>query len=157
MTVIDGAVDGSGVDKIRMKIYNRNTGFVYYDNQRGAHDAADPVMAVGDNSTIVVQGSQVNSSMITEAEQENKVVIEPTGFDIKAYPNPSDRGFNLVINGTDEQMQFKCYDVSGRLVEQASDLRSGVIFRFGEAYRPGIYIVQVWNGKEMRSVKLVKK
>ena len=42
-------------------------------------------------------------------------------------------------------------------VAQASDLRSGVVFRFGETYRPGIYIVQVWNGKEMKSVKLVKK
>jgi hypothetical protein len=156
MTVIDGAVDGTGVDKIRMKIYNRNTGFVYYDNQRGSHDAADPVMAVGDNSTIVVQGSQVNSAMVTEAEHENKVVIEPMAFDIKAYPNPSDRGFNLVINGTTEQVQFKCYDVSGRLVEQ-SVLRSDVIFRFGETYRPGIYIVQVWKGKEMKSAKLVKK
>jgi hypothetical protein len=47
MTVIDGALDGTGIDKVRMKIYNKNNGAIIYDNQPGASDAADPVVAVG--------------------------------------------------------------------------------------------------------------
>ena len=61
MTVIDGALDGTGIDKVRMKIYNRNTGQVYYDNEGGS-DANNPVSKVGTNSQIVIGGTSVNAT-----------------------------------------------------------------------------------------------
>jgi hypothetical protein len=60
MTVIDGALDGTGIDKVRMKIYNKNNGKIIYDNQPGASDVASPVEVVGSNSTVVIQ-SLVNN------------------------------------------------------------------------------------------------
>ena len=60
MTVMDGELDGTGVDKIRMKIYNRTSNTIIYDNQPGAGDAANPTAAVGDNSSIFIQSTQAN-------------------------------------------------------------------------------------------------
>ena len=35
---------GGGVDKFRIKIWEKTTGIIVYDNQMGASDAADPIM-----------------------------------------------------------------------------------------------------------------
>lgn len=55
LTVIDGqAANGGGVDKFRIKIWNKTNGRVVYDTQPGASDAATPTLAVsGGDITIV--------------------------------------------------------------------------------------------------------
>jgi hypothetical protein len=56
LTVIDGqATGGGGVDRLRLKIWNKTTGAVVFDTQRGASDAADPTTPVGEGSSIVIQ------------------------------------------------------------------------------------------------------
>jgi hypothetical protein len=56
LTVVDGDLKGGdGVDRFRLKIWNRNTGVVVFDNQLGASDAADPTAAVGLGSSIVIK------------------------------------------------------------------------------------------------------
>jgi len=56
LTAIDGqATGGGGVDKIRMKIWNKSTGAIVYDNQMGAADNADPITPLGEGSSIVIQ------------------------------------------------------------------------------------------------------
>src|SRR5262249_40978654 len=45
-------IEGGGVDKIRMKIWNKNTGAIVYDKQPGAPDNATPTMPVGSGSSI---------------------------------------------------------------------------------------------------------
>jgi hypothetical protein len=48
VTIIDGNLaGGSGVDKFRIKIWEKVTGIIVYDNQMGASDAADPIMPIG--------------------------------------------------------------------------------------------------------------
>ena len=48
VTVIDGSLPGGGgVDKFRIKIWEKTTGIIVYDNQTGASDAADPIMPIG--------------------------------------------------------------------------------------------------------------
>ncbi len=56
VTAIDGQVNGGGgVDKVRIKIWSKNTGVVIYDNQIGSPDNADPISPVGSGSSIVIQ------------------------------------------------------------------------------------------------------
>src|SRR6185503_15812230 len=100
MTVVDGQLDGTGIDKIRMKIYNKNTGTIIYDNQPGASDAALPTLSVGNNSSIVISGTNSN---LTSSNTNQKVEIEATApsavsdLDIIAYPNPSITGFSIIV------------------------------------------------------------
>jgi hypothetical protein len=99
MTVVDGELDGTGLDKIRMKIYNKNNGQVIYDNQPGASDAALPAQAVGANSVIVIGGGAKSSSaVITEqsiVRLENNLLIDK--LDVGAFPNPHQGTFSLRV------------------------------------------------------------
>lgn len=52
VTVIDGQLDGSGVDKARIKIWDGATGAVIYDSQVGAGDHADPTLPIGGSIVI---------------------------------------------------------------------------------------------------------
>ena len=56
LTVIDGQTyGGGGVDKFRIKIWNKTTGAIIYDNQMGAPENADPTIPIGTGSSIVIQ------------------------------------------------------------------------------------------------------
>src|SRR4030095_5843639 len=109
MTVIDGAIEGTGVDKIRMKIFNRNTGYVYYDNQPGASDVADPSTVVGTNSSIVIQGTETaTTARVENPSKENT----DNKLDLAAFPNPSNKYFSVRIKTNDQttKLQLEIYD-----------------------------------------------
>jgi hypothetical protein len=55
VTVIDGqASGGGGVDKIRMKIWDKNNGnAIVYDNQMGAPDSSNPTTAISGGSIVL--------------------------------------------------------------------------------------------------------
>ena len=53
VTMIDGKLDGTRVDKLRIKIWDKTTGAVVYDNQMGAPDSADPTMPLGGGSIMI--------------------------------------------------------------------------------------------------------
>jgi hypothetical protein len=56
LTVIDGqATGGGGVDKLRIKIWNKSSGAIVFDTQMGASDAAEPTTPVGTGSSIIIQ------------------------------------------------------------------------------------------------------
>jgi hypothetical protein len=56
LTMIDGnATGGGGVDRIRVKIWQKVTGQLVFDSQPGASDAADPTTPVGAGSNIIIQ------------------------------------------------------------------------------------------------------
>lgn len=54
LTAIDGQVNGGGgVDKFRIKIWDKATGAIIYDNQMGAADSADPATVLGGGSIVL--------------------------------------------------------------------------------------------------------
>jgi hypothetical protein len=159
MTVVDGQLDGTGVDKIRMKIYNKNNGLIIYDNQSGAGDAAMPTQAVGTNSTIVISGT--NSSLTSantnqKGEMEAKVAEDSNGLDIIAFPNPGANNFTINVKGiTKEKIAMQVVDMYGRVIETRNvSVNSNI--RFGDRYRPGTYFVRIIQGKEHKEMKLIK-
>jgi len=46
---------GDGVDKLRIKIWEKTTGAIVYDNQPGASDAADPTTPIGPGGDISIK------------------------------------------------------------------------------------------------------
>ena len=156
MTVSDGALDGTGVDKIRMKIF-RNNGQVIYDNQPGDSDADDPTTAVGNNSIIFIQNSQVPPA-ITQAKQINETVNQNSKLDIVAWPNPSAQHFSIQLksNHLKSKIRIQIYDQQGRLIEKCENIFTGSTIQLGELYRPGIYYIRVSQGKHHNELKLVK-
>jgi hypothetical protein len=54
LTAIDGQVSGGGgVDKFRMKVWDKATDAIVYDNQMGTTDDADPATALGGGSILI--------------------------------------------------------------------------------------------------------
>jgi hypothetical protein len=155
MTVKDGALDGTGIDKIRMKIFNRNTGYVYYDNQPGASEVSDPVAAVGTNSSIVIQSSEpLTTTKVQESSKENLSL----NFEMIAYPNPTNRYFSLqtITYDLSTKMQLQVYDQQGRLVEKKDNVVPRSLIRLGENYKAGVYYVKLIQGGRHSELKLVK-
>ncbi|MEO5946403.1 MAG: SBBP repeat-containing protein [Chitinophagaceae bacterium] len=159
MTVVDGDIDGTGVDKIRMKIYNRNTGEIIYDNQQGASDAALPIQPVGENSIVVISGT--SSAPVTANRTENIVTESKSeevsnDFNVAAFPNPSSSHFMINVKGNgNEKITMQVVDMYGRIIETRNVTENSII-KFGDRYRPGTYFVKVIQGKEHKEIKLIK-
>jgi len=159
MTVTDGQLDGSGIDKIRMKIYNKNNGKIIYDNQPGASDAALPTQAVGANSIVVISSmnsslTSANSSQKTEMEAAETKAIND--LNVIAYPNPSINNFYITVQAsTKEKITMQVMDMYGRIIE-TRNVSANSIIRFGDRYRAGTYFVRVIQGKQHKELKLVK-
>jgi len=159
MTVTDGQIDGSGIDKIRMKIYNKNNGSIIYDNQPGANDATLPAQAVGANSLIVINGT--NSSLTSantnqKAEMETKAPEVLNDLDVIAFPNPSTNNFTINVNAkTNEKITMQVVDMYGRIIETRNVTVNSLI-KFGDRYTAGTYFVRVIQGKQHKEIKLIK-
>ena len=159
MTVVDGELDGTGLDKIRMKIYNKNNGTIIYDNQPGASDAVLPTQAVGANSTVVINGN--NSSLTSantnqKAEMEAKAPEVSNDLDVIAFPNPSSNNFTINVNAkTNERITMQVVDMYGRIIETRNVTMNSMI-RFGDRYSAGTYFVRVTQGKQHKEIKLIK-
>ncbi len=54
LTAIDGELPGGGgIDKFRIKVWDRPSDLVVYDNQLGADDQSDPITALGGGSIVI--------------------------------------------------------------------------------------------------------
>ena len=161
MTVTDGQLDASGVDKMRMKIYNKNNGKIIYDNQPGASDAALPIQAVGANSIIVISGNNISNittsnSPKTDAEMETSTTKVPKGLDVIAYPNPTTNNFSITVQAdAKERIMMQVVDMYGRVIE-TRHVTANTITSFGDKYRSGTYLVRIIQGKQHKELKLVK-
>jgi len=157
MYVIDGSLDGTNVDKVRIKIYNKTTGQVYYDNQPGSSDAADPITPVGTGSTVVISKSPVVATTTLKQDVAKPEQAIKESLDVSVMPNPAYTNFKMIIKGnyqTDE-IKMVVVDMYGRIIEQRT-LSNNQTIQLGDNYRPGVYIARFTEGKQTKQVKLVK-
>lgn len=99
------------------------------------------------------EGSGSNSKTIVITEDAT-----PSGFNIKAYPNPSRHLFNIQLQGdhTKGKITVRVYDYMGRLVEIKENLTVGQVIRIGEKYANGMYVLEALQGKERKLIKIIK-
>ena len=158
MTVIDGDLDGTGVDKVRVKIFNKVNGHVFYDSQPNASEAADPAIAVGSNSSVTISGSGAGPTVTKPMLQEHETDKVANGLKVQALPNPTFNYFTLVIqSGDTKTVQITISDAAGRVVELRPAIPPNGALTIGQNYRPGIYFAEIVQGKEKVTVKLVKQ
>lgn len=157
MTVSDGQIDGTGTDKIRMKIYHKRTGEIYYDNQPGASDADLPTKLVGQDSEIVIQDITPAYNAPIEDELVTEPTIVPGQFEVHLYPNPSDTNFKVQITTNDLETPIKMlvFDGVGRLVEQ-NKVSAGSSMTFGDLYQSGVFLVSIVQGNQRKDMKVIK-
>lgn len=76
---------------------------------------------------------------------------------ISAYPNPSASSFKLILEGgSKEKVVITVSDLSGRkLYQAAGELQKQ--YNFGNEFIPGMYLLQVVQGSNKQTIKLVKE
>ncbi|MBK5272059.1 MAG: T9SS type A sorting domain-containing protein, partial [Bacteroidia bacterium] len=78
-------------------------------------------------------------------------------LNIKAYPNPSERFFNLFVESSNtETVHLKVYDLTGKLLYTTNG-GANRTYRFGDGFISGVYIAEVQQGDKRKTVKLVKQ
>lgn len=80
-----------------------------------------------------------------------------SALNLKAMPNPSAGAFTVLVeSNSKEKIYLNVMDMNGRVIERMERMPSATTFRFGENYTPGMYIVEMIQGKNRKQVKLVK-
>jgi len=121
LTAIDGMYNG-GPDLFRIKIVDRVTSAVVYDNQTGAGDNSDPTTAIAGGSIVVHAGPVGGSgASITSLRPHDDAV--PSSFALApATPNPFTSGTELSFSlPKAARVVLGVYDVSGREVARLVD------------------------------------
>jgi hypothetical protein len=115
----------------------------------------------GDYSASATVGCSANSMVSRSPVQEEEVTItekeEVKSFEVKAMPNPSSNYFTLVLSGGDDSpVTIRVVDMSGRVMDQYQKLAPNTLLRIGEKWRNGIYIAEIIQGGQRKTIKLVK-
>lgn len=92
-------------------------------------------------------------------EAKKYEIVESLTFEVITAPNPSDSYFTLTVksSNTTDRILVRVVDELGRVVEQKENVMAGTTVRFGDKYIPGLYFVMVQQGKNSKSVKLVRR
>ena len=78
-------------------------------------------------------------------------------FSARVLSNPSPNYFDLQLNGkAGSILQLKVYDLQGRMVETKPSLQPNQTVRLGTLYTPGVYMVQLIQGTQIQTIRLIK-
>jgi len=124
LTGIDGDVNGGGgIDKFRIKVYNKTTNAIVYDNQLGAADSSAPTTALGGGSIVIHPngGSAVTAHASGSETTENAGM--PTTYALEQnYPNPFNPTtriqYALPVNSV---VRLSIYNILGQTVATLID------------------------------------
>jgi hypothetical protein len=87
---------------------------------------------------------------------ETETAVSKDSLRVKTWPNPSESNFTLQIFGnSNEEVAIRVLDISGKLLHTDRGSVSK-LYRFGELFVAGIYIVEIRQGKKQIRVKLMK-
>jgi PKD repeat protein len=99
----------------------------------------------------------VPSDFVTAMKETEDLQITSEGLKIMVSPNPSSGHFNInVVSASEELIDIMILDVTGRILEKKSRTKSQENITLGGALRPGFYFLQVIQGRERRTLKLIK-
>ena len=89
--------------------------------------------------------------------QNNDENIEKEILKIQVYPNPTANEFTLIPGSfINEKVSIRVTDVMGRIVYQAV-VTGKQVYIYGKNLIPGIYQVQVRQGSEKQSIRVIKQ
>jgi hypothetical protein len=104
--------------------------------------------------------SGINTRLASDAPVNNpklKLQTQSTAIGIRVWPLPTESLFNLSIqSASKESVTINIYDITGRQIQQ---LRGSPLetYRFGDMYVAGTYLVEVIQGTNRVTQKILKQ
>ena len=77
-------------------------------------------------------------------------------FTIKAYPNPFMSEFTLQLSLNEIKSTVAVYDMTGKQIQQINTQDNEVVLD-GASWAPGVYVIQILQGEEMKNIRVVKQ
>lgn len=113
-------------------------------------------VTIQDGAPVTNAAPIVANKNVRRYSSEKQVI---TGkLSVKVFPNPSANYFTIVTNSSSAQpFTVKVMDLLGRTLETKTGISANGPFQIGQNYRTGVYIIQVLQGSEKVSVKLIKQ
>ena len=90
--------------------------------------------------------------------------VSPEAMEVSVYPNPTANSFKLVLKKEKSNLlasktsmaKARVFDIQGRLVKSFS-FSTDKIFSFGDELKAGVYVVEVREGNNVKTLKVVKR
>jgi hypothetical protein len=98
-----------------------------------------------------------NNDSLINLKNGSSIDVSVGSMEVVAFPNPSQNYFNLKIkSSSNADVVVKVFDLTGKLVQE---LRGpvGQIFRFGDRLVAATYVVEVFQGDQRATVKVIKQ
>jgi hypothetical protein len=156
VVMTDAGEPGSS-DKIAITVWNKAGGLWYASNWDGTRtveqklDGGNLKVSGGSFST----GSTVSTGTKVATEVQEQPIV--SALTLKVLPNPSTTYFTLqTLSNNDLPVDIRVIDIYGRTIEARKGLSANGTLQIGHQYRPGSYFVEVIQGSQRRSAKLIK-
>jgi hypothetical protein len=153
LTAVDG---GSYPDRLRIKIWDKVSGVLVYDNQLGASDTADPATLIAGGSIIVHKGGKTAREGAVVAE-----TVTLSGNKLRAYPNPFTGKTTIEFAfDREEEYALEIYNLQGRLVSSLGAARTEAGKLNQVTWEPktalrGVYFARLTTKSGVQHIKLV--
>ena len=151
-----GTADYTVVDahhlKLRAQREGSGDGRIYTITARCTDQAGNSSTATT-TVTVPHDMSDKNNSFVANGKIE-----AASSLSLKVSSNPSYNYFGLNIQSDDNTklIRVKLVDVSGKIVE-VRNIKAGEFVKIGQLAKPGIYMLQVSQGKQSKQATLVKQ
>ncbi|MGE5105902.1 MAG: choice-of-anchor J domain-containing protein [Sphingobacteriales bacterium] len=126
------------------------------------HKNFTSIVAQGDVAGHLSHGDMLGSCSIAVAintTQRNMTEeVSPLKLNAWVLPNPSVSHFIIsTVSGNNQTpVTLMVTDLSGRLIEQRTNLKPGQTISLGQQYQKGVYLIHLFQGTESVSMKLIK-
>lgn len=78
-------------------------------------------------------------------------------FQLNVTPNPSTTYFNLFIKSNDKlPVTLRVLNILGEVLEKDKKVTPNTVLRLGQSWKDGIYLVEVIQGNQRQTVKVIK-
>ena len=93
-----------------------------------------------------------NIVTLNEMDPENSTFV-------RVYPNPSSSAFTVNIESFNnkENVSLRIIDIAGRVVEVRNNLAGSQTLKIGSNLKAGLYVVELRQGGESKTIKLLKQ
>ena len=82
--------------------------------------------------------------------------VSTGNLEVKLYPNPTINNFNMqVLTGNEKEVRVRIMDVQGRMIKSLIAIPYQTI-NIGNDLKPGVYMVELKQGNEVKTERVVK-
>ena len=102
-------------------------------------------------STAIGAAIDVNGNLLTSQTGSGKLSVH-------IMPNPTSYYFTVAMKSlSNENVNVIISDITGKMIEQKTNIAANTTIQLGNHYRPGIYIAQFLQGTDKVTVRLIKE